>query len=350
MMLFILTGCHQRDIIENIGFIHTLGFDLADDADKLRVTVSFPFADKREDRTISTLAYTNKEARIYLSNQSDKNLVAGQARSILIGKKLAEQGIWKQIDTIYRDTIFRPNIKLAVVEGEAQQLMESQFEDLAEMNQSLEDLLNKEARLNTIPDIDIHKFARDYLDDAVDPIAPMIKKTDTGMMATGIALFKDDQYVTSLDTIQSRIFFLMTGDFKEGDLFIKTDNETIFIDFLSNRQKTDVSFHSPEDIHIDIKIEFTSYLLEYQGDQNISTDQGIERLEEVIEQYIEDEIKKIVQIMKQYEIDNAGYGKYIRMKTDYQTWKKMNWPESVDHITVTPHVDVKILDTGLLNR
>ena len=41
--------------------------------------------------------------------------------------------------------------------------------------------------------MDILKFARDYLDDAIDPIAPIILQSEDGIMSEGIALFSDDQ-------------------------------------------------------------------------------------------------------------------------------------------------------------
>lgn len=350
LLMGLLSACYQTDIIENIGFIHTIGYDLAEEEDLLRVTVSLPLADKRQKHTISTLAHTSKEASIYLSNQSDKNLVTGQVRSILVGKKLAEQGIWRELDTIYRDNVFRPNIRLAVVDGDVEKLMEGNFSELPELNESIEDMLKKEAKLNTIPDVDVHKFARDYLDDAIDPIAPIIRKTDKGIMATGIALFKDDQFVTNLNTLQSRIFFLMTGQFKEGDLLIKNKDELIFVDFLSSKHHVTVDLISLEDIHIGLKIIFTGYVLEYHGARDLSMEEGIKDLERVIERYIEKEIKEIIQIMKQYKVDNAGFGKYVRMNTDYQTWKRLKWPETVDHVQITPSVDVKILDAGLINR
>ncbi|MFD1708159.1 Ger(x)C family spore germination protein [Siminovitchia sediminis] len=350
IMLLVLAGCGQQDIIEDIGFIHTIGYDVlehSEDEGKLRVTISFPLAEEETAQTLSTVAETSKEARIILSNKSDKNLVTGQVRSIFIGKELAEKGIWQQMDTIYRDPVFRPNIKLAVIDGKAQELIESENPNFPKVNQSIENLLKKEARLNTIPDMDVHKFSKDYFDDGIDPIAPFIKSTNEGMMASGIALFKNDQFVTTLNTLQSRIFFLLTGDFKKGDLFHKNGNEKILIDFLSNKRKFNVKVSSPDDVEVYVNIKFTGYILEYQGDKDTSNKNDIKQLEKGIQAYIEEEINDIIEIMQQYKVDNIGIGKYIRLNTNYDTWKKMKWPETIDNAKITPHVSVEILDTGL---
>lgn len=351
VMLLVLAGCAQRDIVEDIGFIHTIGYDEAEESEdegQLRVTISFPLAEEGRAQTLTTVADTSKEARIYLSKKSDKKFAAGQVRSIFIGKELAEKGIWQQMDTVYRDPLFRPNIKLAVIDGKAQELIESENPNFPKVNQSIESLLEKEARLNTIPDMDVHKFAKDYFDDGIDPITPFIKNTDEGMMASGIALFKDDTFITTLDTLQSRIFFLLTGNFIEGDLLYKNENEKVLIDFLTNKRKFNVNFDYPDEMEVTANIAFAGYILEYQGNKDTSNQNDIEQLEKDIQKYIEEEITDIIEIMQQHNVDNIGIGKHIRLNTDYHTWESLNWPEPMATANIQPHVTLDILDTGLI--
>lgn len=351
LILLVLPGCRDQKIVEELGFIHTIGYELIEEGEnsgKLEVTISLPVAETLKQKTITTVVETPKESPIFLNKKTDKNLVSGQVRSILIGEKLAEKGVWDLIDSFYRDPVSRPTVKLSIVKSNPKQLLSKDYSEYKMVDIVIEYLLKKEARLNTIPEMDIHKFAKDYLDDAIDPIAPIILQSEDGIMSDGIGLFSGDQLKTTIPAIQTRIFFLLTGEFKEGDLLIKNEEEKVLFSFLTNKRSIDVTLGDKEEIDVNLSIDFKGFLLEYQGNKDITNEKGIEILENYIQENIENQIRDILETMKEHQIDNLGLGKYIKQKMDYQTWKNLDWPKTIDRVNVTPSVTVKIIDTGMV--
>jgi len=352
LILLMQSGCKDQKIVEEIGFIHTIGYESieeGEDTGKLKVTISLPVAETLKQQTNTTVVDTPRESMLFLNQKTDKNLVFGQVRSILIGEKLAEKGVWDLIDTFYRDPVLRPTVKLSIVKSSPQQMLSKEYPNYQMVDTVIEELLTKEARLNTIPEMDIHKFARDYLDDDIDPIAPIILQSEDGIMSEGIGLFSNDQLKTSLPGIKARVFFLLTGEFKEGNLLIKINKEEkVLFSFLKNKSSIKVGLNNSEDIDVNLSIDLKGFLLEYQGEKDINNEKQIAEVEGDIQEYLENEINEILEIMKEHQIDNLGLGKYIKRKMDYQTWRNLDWPKSIDRININPTVTVTIIDTGLI--
>src|SRR5690606_31122655 len=109
-LMLSLTGCGDQRILEDLGFIHTYGFDVVEqDQDEnepielYRITANIPKANREgreKQETLSTMAITVKEARIKMSAKTELSLVSGQLRNTLFGTEFAKKGIWRHIDTL----------------------------------------------------------------------------------------------------------------------------------------------------------------------------------------------------------------------------------------------------------
>ncbi|MCM3714135.1 Ger(x)C family spore germination protein [Alkalihalobacillus oceani] len=353
IVVLLCTGCADHKIVEELGFVHTIGYDritAGEHEGKLLVTVSFPVAESNglARQTISTIAETSKEAWIFLSRQTDKNLVAGQIRSILIGEELAKEGVKQIIDTLKRDPIIGTRLRISVVKGRANDLMTNKYPYFSELDESIAFLLKKEAKLNTIPDMSLNRFFSDYYDDGIDPMAAYLLIGEAGMISHGVALFQEDRFVKSLDPTTSRILFLVTGDFKRGDLSIKLDDEKTLFSFLSPHRQIGVNVESIDNVQVTMNIEFSGYLLEYQGSRDLSSKEEIFSLERSIAAHLEELVTGVIKQMQEIPADNVGFGQYIRQQLPFDEWKKLNWPEGFSKIDVKPQIKVTILDTGLV--
>ena len=354
--ILLMMGCQDEQIVEELGLIHTVGYDRAEsrahEEELLLVTVSYPLYHKEglSRQTISSTAETSKEARILLSRQTDKHLVSGQLRSVLIGKELANEGFWDVIDTLKRDSSLGTRVKISIVDGRAHDLLTKKYPYFPELDNAIDSLLDKESKLNTIPEINLQRFVKDLLDDGVDPIAPIISIGEAGMITDGVALLRNDQYITNLDPFQSRILFLMLGDFKQGDLSIKLDNQKALFSTLTNKRKIIVNTENRKKIDVSLDIKFGGYLLEYQGDKDLFKEVEIHKLEKEIAAYITNEVDSIISIMQEHKIDNLGIGQYIRNDLPFEDWKNLNWPESISTIEIHPKITVNILDIGLFSK
>ncbi|WP_162880763.1 hypothetical protein [Paraliobacillus sediminis] len=59
-------------------------------------------------------------------------------------------------------------------------------------------------------------FTRDRLDDGIDPILPLIKTGEKESVIDGVALFKEDRYITKINPEDTLTFSVLYSNFRTG--------------------------------------------------------------------------------------------------------------------------------------
>jgi spore germination protein len=353
-----ITGCNDQRILEQLGYTHTVSYDLESKKDdeilELKIGIFIPIADpdSKEDREILiTKAKSSKIARTELSGRTSRILVSGQLRNSLFGENLARLGIWDHIDTLVRDPSISQRVKVVLVEGSALELMKKDYPEHPRTGKYISDLLDKEANTQAIPDIMIYQFARDYFDDGIDPVAPILKEEDEYLTISGLGLFQDDRYMTKIDPDKGVLFATLTKNFKQGHIGIplqSSNDEDVEIvalsAVLSNRKFRVQSKNDNFKVNIDIKIRGS--ILEYIGDKKLGDESERRKLEKDIAEYIQKETMIMIEKMQEYNVDSIGIGKYVRNSVGKEQWSNMNWREIYPNIDITTEVKVKIKDYG----
>ncbi|WP_145036277.1 Ger(x)C family spore germination protein [Paenibacillus sp. Y412MC10] len=348
-----LGGCGDQRILEDLGFIQTTSYDMLPDGN-LAISVSIPQADpetstKRE--VLTATAKSSKEAKMIMSRQTGMLLVSGQLRNVLFGRSMAEHGLHGHLDTLYRDPAISSQVKISVVEGNAGELLIDDYKQHPRTGRYIDMLLEKEALGQTIPKVTLFNFARDYFDQGVDPVAPMIKKHDKNYITTnGIALFKDDRYVTKIEPQDALIFSFLKGKFREGQLNIDLSagdkNEVVMFSSLISSRKVKVVRGDRGIDKVTFNVKISGSVLEYIGDARLSNDRERHELEQRISQYISKKADAMVSLMKQHQIDNLGIGRYVRNRIGYEQWKRMDWRQELQKLQVECLIDVHIKEYG----
>ena len=353
LCLLPLAGCGDQRILEDLGFIQTTSYDMLPDGN-LAISVSIPQADpetsaKRE--VLTATAKSSKEAKMIMSRQTGMLLVSGQLRNVLFGRSMAEHGLHGHLDTLYRDPAISSQVKISVVEGNAGELLIDDYKQHPRTGRYIDMLLEKEALGQTIPKVTLFNFARDYFDQGVDPVAPMIKKHDKNYITTnGIALFKDDRYVAKIEPQDALIFSFLKGKFREGQLNIDLSagdkNEVVMFSSLISSRKVKVVRGDRGIDKVIFNVKVSGSVLEYIGDARLSNDRERHELEQRISQYISKKADAMVSLMKQHQIDNLGIGRYVRNRIGYEQWKRMDWRQELQKLQVECLIDVHIKEYG----
>ncbi|WP_433939773.1 Ger(x)C family spore germination protein [Paenibacillus lautus] len=348
-----LGGCGDQRILEDLGFIQTTSYDMLPDGN-LVISVSIPQADpetsaKRE--VLTATAKSSKEAKMIMSRQTGMLLVSGQLRNVLFGRSMAEHGLHGHLDTLYRDPAISSQVKISVVEGNAGELLIDDYKQHPRTGRYIDMLLEKEALGQTIPKVTLFNFARDYFDQGVDPVAPMIKKHDNNYITTnGIALFKDDRYVAKIKPQDALIFSFLKGKFREGQLNIDLSagdkNEVVMFSSLISSRKVKVVRGDRGIDKVTFNVKISGSVLEYIGDAKLSNDRERHELEQRISQYISKKGDAMISLMKQHQIDSLGIGRYVRNRIGYEQWKRMDWRQELQKLQVECLIDVHIKDYG----
>lgn len=356
--LFLLMGCSDQLILEDLGFVQAISFDKEGDEDGgILVTFRIPKADEATDEdseVLSTIATTSMDAKRELSRETDRNLVVGQLRSTLFSSELAEEGLQEYIETLVRDPSVGKRVKVLVVEGSAHDLLSRDYPQHARTSRYIERLVEKEARVNMIPEVDLYSFSRDYLDDGIDPVVPLLKQGPEEIKVDGIALFDNDRYVSKLNPEDGFIFFFAREKTQLGDLNVKLEREgsdktdKVMLASLLSDRKINVNASDINQITANIKIDLRGSILQYIGELNISEKSGRTKLEKDIERHIEERVEAMVKGMQELNVDSVGIGKYVRAELTYEEWKNTDWKKAYKNIDVTCDVNVTIRDYGTI--
>ncbi|MCT2537267.1 Ger(x)C family spore germination protein [Aquibacillus koreensis] len=358
----LITGCTDKRIIEEIAFINLMGLDLVNKEDyeknrHLLVTASIPQIDpaaeaKRE--LIFTNAKSDKEAMLNLSRKTNRTIVSGKIKVILFGLDLAKNGLNENLDTFERDPIFGRQVKIVIANGLAHDVMKPEFAEKPRPSTYIDKLIEKETKMNSIPEALLFQFQRDVADDGKDPAAPMITYADNEVKIDGIALFQNDKYITKLEPDMSRYFFFLNGDFSAGAINLSFEEKgkespvQFMYSALKNSRDIQVKVNKQEEIDVTLTVNIVGSALEYNGNMDLGKAEDQLYLEKKIEENIEKKSIEIIKTLQTNKVDSLGLGRYVRNKLAYEKWKSMDWQNEVyPNINIHVEVDAKIKDYGL---
>jgi spore germination protein len=350
-------------VIEELGFIDTISADKADKSEKgkefMLIGVSIPKIDpraKEPSEIIFTTTQTFKEARIHIASQTSRILVSGQLRNVLFGSELASEGIWKQMDTLVRDPVIGQRVRVVVVNGKAAELLKMEYPQHPVFGNYLGKLLRNQAQANVVPEGYLYTFSRDYLDDGIDPVAPMIENHGKHVNIEGIALFKEDQYVAKIPLEKALFFAMLCDKMKQGEMSIDLskgdERELLLLSAIRSNRKIKVkrTDHSAPLFEAHIQLDIMGTLREYIGPLNLENYGDQNQLEKEIGQYIEKEAESVIQQMQRSKADSIGIGQYVRNSLSYQEWKKLDWRSVYPQVKVHVTANVKVKDFGKISR
>ncbi|SDN93681.1 spore germination protein [Paenibacillus sp. yr247] len=361
---FCLVGCGDQRILEKLGFIHTMSYDLmpkeeGQTQENLMISVSLPKADpegKTKRETLTAIATTSKTARIKLSRLTELYLVSGQIRNTLYGINLAKKGLMEQIDTLLRDPSISQRVKVTVVNGNAHDLLIKDYLPHPRTGKYIDRMIEKESDSQNIPSVALYEFTRDLFDDGIDPVAPIIKEHGRDVIIDGIALFNEDRFITKIEPDKALIFAILRGNIKQGELSIdlkKTgrNEEHVMFSSLKSKRKIKVSSNeSRNQFTIDINLTIKGSVLEYIGVLKLSEEKNRREIEKLISDYIKKESNEMIAKMQKNEVDSLGLGKRVRNSMSYSEWNNLNWKQVYPHVNVRCNVQIKIKNYGKFEK
>jgi len=363
-LIVMVSGCGvDEKVIEDLAFIQAKGYDLISTEDleegeeepMYRMTTSAPLVEPDREKPLtsrSTMTRLNKEGIQINARTTERDLVSGQLRMLLYSQTLAEQGLKPLLDVLERDPQVPARAKLVIVEGEVNTLLEKEFDEHPRTTVYLDELLEKEARFNVIPETMVYQFFRDLKDDSRDPVLSMIKLQEENVIVTGLAFLKNDVFITQLDLDDSLIFFFLEKDFNQGDLNMSIPNnqaeanELVSFTSISSTRDIDVE-KNDQSFDVTIEIEINGAILESIGEIDISEEEGQQKLESLIEQYIKLKADEIIAFTQENQVDPIGIGRQIRNSLSYDEWQSLDWREEWPNVDVRCEVEIDIRDFGM---
>ncbi|MFD2610884.1 Ger(x)C family spore germination protein [Paenibacillus gansuensis] len=343
----LLTGCVKQQTIEEVTMFIVSAFDEAPN-DQIDFTISAPKFQAGNPGSVSNILHSQAGPTIrgikeLMNKQLNRPINPGRLSVILFGKELAEKGLADNLDAALRDAQTSRKIYLAVVDGKAKEILQANSSSTEETGMFLYNLLHTNVRSGLVPRQNLHEFEYAFLGKGMDPFLPLLALHNGKVLISGLALFKDDKYVRSLDEKQMRLMKLLSGNVKHGSLEAKLDDGSyVAVDNIGSkvhyRVRTDTKTPT-----VAINLNLIGEIVDSRGVRFPTQVQ--QRIENRFENDLTSTGMDLIQLFKKEGIDPLGLGDFVRSKT--RNWNEDEWKKQYPTLNVRLNVKVHFTEMGI---
>lgn len=378
LTLFFLTGCWDRQELNEISITLALGIDKVEDEFLVSAQVVVPseLTMNRGTGSSAVTLYQEKGETIFeafrkMTKESPRKIYPGHLQILVISEELAQEGIAESLEFLSRDPDLRPDFYVVIAKDVAASEILNITTTLENIpaNKMFDSLEMSEKVWAGTRSINLDELITDLISEGKEAVV------------TGIQLIGNPQKGSNKQNVESikpaaTIQYDDLAVFKRDKLIgWLTEQETIGFSYIKNKVTTSVRpIDCPSDgkatidiirsksnvkgaikngepeVDINVKVEGNVGSVECEIDlEKLET---INELEEIFEKELEETIEKTIEAsQKKYETDICGFGQAIH-RSNPKEWHKIqkNCDEKFPDLTVNINVDFKILHTGSINN
>lgn len=286
----------------------------------------------------------------------------GNMQTLIISHQIAEtEGVFYIIEEVLRDAEPRETLTVLISQEEtAKEILFTESVDTNIVSYELHESV-REDHMNTASTKEepLYKVYSDIKGKGKSLVLPAVHCRETvsgkkGLSAetNGIAVFQKDRLKGYLSPEDSMYYLFIKDEILNTAYSVPMEGETnkkISMEIRDNKSKTKVSF---EDGQVKVKVAIKSQMnvIELNGYANLSLPKERDRLEDKVETYLEDSLKKVFQkVQKEIGFDIFGLGNLL-YKKDPKTWDKIDqdWDTLFQNAVLDVEAEVIISNTGVL--
>lgn len=345
-----LTGCSliTPTIVNEINMAQGVGYDVASE-NKIKETIVFPIFKKDKSSTTeikSSVGQSSKEIRGLLNNETRYPLVSGQLRLALYGKEMSKRGINDFVDTLNRDPSIGNLVQLAIVDGVASDLLSTEKFKTENISLFLQELLDQNMEHGQLPRSNLHSFLFQFSQVGQDPYLPLIKKEKDTIKINGLAIFKDDRFVTALSMDDLFIFKGLVDTYNHGlHQFNLKNGERVVLDILHSKAKYKVKIVKGKPVFT-IYLQMNTRLQEFSSPKKQRVPIDKPKIQKEVAKILEKSSLKLVARFKNLQVDPLGLG--AKDKEHDRQFNVRAWKSIYPDVQVLVHAKVEIRQTGIV--
>jgi spore germination protein KC len=358
------TGCWNLREPNQRAFIIGAGLDMTKDG-QLEVSseVAVPAglgssqvtgAGKKSTFTVISAKGKNfMDAGQHLQAELSRSLFYAHRQTILIGHRMAEQGLDKYLDMVIRNPKSEiRSVILVVKDGTAKEIIRAQ----PTFDPFISTTLGSQQNALGMKPYYYRMLLCDALSEGTQPIVPAITADPTkGYVYAGSAILDKDhalKLVGYLNPEESMYDNWMLG--KQKNMTVTTligkGDETVSLTVQSLKHHTRVKIvkHQPQ---VFISLHGIGSIVENNSSLDPTKDDDLKTIQKKMSQQSVEKVRQLVaKAQHQYKIDIFGIGEHVHQKYPRQ-WKslKPHWYETFPEIPITVSVHLEYRDPGQTN-
>lgn len=359
-----LTSCWDQRLLKEHNLILGIGYDITDEQ-KIVKTVTFPreiigdpqqIAASTESEVISTIGDTVKDAENKIDQFISGKFDRSKSEVLLIGKKLAENGVFTTLDSLYRDLRGPLNASVAIIDGSAEDALnvEETYNQLT--SAFYFDLLDSAHSKGLITYENVQSICPVILTPGEDIVLPYIKfqNNKKEIKLDGLALFSGDLMTGTLNLDESTMLLLLANKApKRTKINLKVTNDKQkhdknFVDFSIQQTKSKINIHTDNDeVKVELNLKSNVEVDEYAID-HLDDERHMDTLVEEINEKLAKQARKTIKKIQKANNDSLKIGQKIKAY-HHKTWEKIDWEEIYPDIPIDVNFDIEIIRHGIIN-
>lgn len=342
LLPLLLIGCYDRMDLEDVTLPLLTGYDLDANGELIVYAVHPEFSPNapKRSRETTVAAESLRQSREQLDARSAGSVLGRKTVVMLFGKNLLQQEDWfPLLDVVYRDSKNSVTTRMVVVDGSMSDFVNMEPKDQPLLPLMLRGMIDTKHRRSESVKTTLREFHRQMHEKGQTPAITEIKQVKGNeAMITGTALLNHrGKYVASLTTEETTLLLLLQGSRKTPFSFVlplkaQSDGnpftaDTISFDAIRVRSTFGTSYRADRfqfDVSIRMDIALTETLLPtgLEGEDA--------RLEQMVEQQLEEHLGNLIDKIKALRIDPFGFGIRARAHA-YPAYKQAeaDWGEAM---------------------
>ncbi|MDQ0484222.1 Ger(x)C family spore germination protein [Guptibacillus hwajinpoensis] len=348
---FLLTGCVQQSILDDIQMITIIGYDVPDEDEEdglikgIAVAPQYLADGKIVNNVFVETAKLSKEIRSQYNSESPKPIVSGKLEVALFSREIAEtEGVNGLVDTLQRDPSIGSRVYLGISNGDTEELLSTNYGNV-DTGTYFQDILKHNSKHGMLPETNLHSFLYSLYSEGSDPFLPILDRDGDKVKIIGIGLLDDGKMVSELDADSLFTFKILHEKFSSNDSFsVKLDPEK-YAAIYNIASKRKVEYKSREANKIKITGSILGVIKEYSG--KALTPESLKKIEETMEEDIEKRGMKMIQTFQELGIDPLSIGNAVRSKTRGE-FDSEKWIDEYKNMDISFDMKVKITESGII--
>ncbi len=346
-----LLGCSASPkVLDDITLVTFVGYDIADDSDeKIEATIGTPIFEeegKIRNEFLTAKGNFGKDLEKNFMLHTPKPVGNGKLEVAIFGEAFAKHGIVEATDGAQRDPSISSNLKLAVFDGRVIDFTKQQSVQNQDLGIFVSKIIEHNIQSESIPQTNIHIFLQSLYAEGIDPFLPLIGLKNEKIKLKGLALFKDDEYVTDINEDIIYRFTMLLHPVNRGNLIIQIKKLDAGVSLSHIKSKRVVKMEGTSKApQITFKLDLKAYINEYYGDVK-GIEKQIIQIEKDINKQLSKELKSMIMFFQEYNIDPIGIGK--EAKGHFRDWDLKKWKEVYPELDIKVVVKTNIIESGVI--
>lgn len=370
-----LTGCWDRKELNEIGIVLAMGID-KDESGKFTLTSQMirPISSHKgqSNRETSVTMVTAQgdsllEATRNTAKKSDRISFFPHVRIVVVGERVAREGIYDVIDLVSRTPQLRANVWLMIAK-------DKKASDVLQIRSGIENIqasylegIIKGKKINTeITAVQALGIIKKIEGEGINPVTgafriiteekPQVEGKSShvkeSIILSEAAVFNKDKLVGYLNEVETRGFNIIAGKTKSSAVRVPSNNdESKYTSIVIKKVKSHIKpYVINGKISFDINVKVIGDIWEVPDNTNILNQEEIYKINDKFRKVIENSINKCAyKTQKELKTDILGFGSTLNSRYPKE-WKKVKdqWDKIFVTMPYTVSVETNIKNTGLI--